>query len=86
MTTTIFLGVLFLFFALFSVLALLFRPVKELFKLLLHSAIGWVGLYIWNSLIPSCFIGINIASASIAGILGLPGMALMILTKIIFRL
>ncbi len=86
MNTAIISGVLLIFAVLFLVLALLFQPIRGIFKLLLHTAAGWVGLYIWNSLVPSLFIGINIASASIAGILGLPGLVLMILIKLILKL
>ena len=86
MNTAILYGAIVIFAAFLLLLAILFQSVRGFLKLLLHSAAGWVGLYIWNSLVPSLFIGINIASASIAGILGLPGLLLMILLKLIFKL
>ncbi len=62
------------------------KPLKGLLFLLVHSAAGWAGLYIFNKLFAfaSFSIGINIASASIAGILGLPGVALLAILKLIF--
>jgi len=71
---------------LFSII--FFKPVKALFRLLLHTAIGWAGLYIFNCIFAFCAfsIGINIASSSIAGILGLPGVALMAIVKLIYQL
>lgn len=64
------------------------KPVKGLFKLILNSALGWAGLYIFNTLFAfaNLSIGINLASASIVGILGLPGLILMILVKLIYKL
>lgn len=65
-----------------------FKSVKALFGLLLHTAIGWAGLYIFNRIFAFCAfsIGINIASSSIAGILGLPGVALMAIVKLIYQI
>ncbi len=65
-----------------------FKPVKALLGLLLHTAIGWAGLYIFNRIFAFCAfsIGINIASSSIAGILGLPGVALMAIVKLIYQI
>lgn len=64
------------------------KPVKRLFLLLLNSAAGWAGLYIFNKIFAfaSFSIGINIASASIAGILGLPGVALMAIVKLFYQI
>ena len=72
--------------ALFLAVAFI-KPVKGLFLLILNSAAGWAGLYIFNKLFAFCSfaIGINIASASIAGILGLPGVALMAILKLIYQ-
>lgn len=62
------------------------NPAKKFFLLITSSAIGWVGLYIFNKLFAFCSfaIGINIASASIAGVLGLPGVALMAVVKLFY--
>lgn len=71
------------------VLSILFiHPMKSLFFLILHSVIGWAGLYILNRLLffTSFSIGINIASASIAGILGVPGVLMMTIVKYVYQL
>ena len=65
-----------------------FKPAKALLWLILHTVMGWVGLYIFNRIFAFCAfsIGINIASSSIAGILGLPGIALMAIVKLIYQI
>ena len=67
--------------------AMFFKFVKAVFRLLFTSVAGWAGLYIFNRIFAFCAfsIGINIASASIAGILGLPGVALMAIVKLIYQ-
>lgn len=79
MSTSIFvaLGVLFLLVIVLG--ALFFKQVKGLICLIFHTVFGWAGLYILNLLLASYnfSIGINIASATIAGVLGIPGVALM---------
>ena len=62
------------------------KPLKGIFFMLLRTAFGWAGLYILNLVLAfSGFsIGVNIASASIVGILGLPGLVLLFLVKRIF--
>ncbi len=69
------------------VLAIFIKPVKTLFSLVMHSAVGWAALYIFNKIFAfsAFFIGINIASATIAGILGLPGILLLALVKLIYN-
>lgn len=64
------------------------KPLKSIASLLLSSAVGWAALYIFNKLCLgiSFSIGINIASASICGILGFPGLILLVLTKIIYSI
>lgn len=66
--------------------AVFIKPLKSILGLLLSSALGWAGLYIFNKIFAliSFSIGINIASASITGILGLPGLILLCITKIIY--
>lgn len=62
------------------------KPLKRFLILILNSVAGWIGLYIFNKIFTfaSFSIGINIASASIAGILGLPGLLMMIALKLIY--
>ena len=81
MTVSIFSGVIFL-----AILVILFfKQLKGLFLLVLNTALGWAGLYIFNLILPAFAIGINIASASIAGVLGLPGLVLLIILKTIYK-
>ena len=62
------------------------KPVKHIGLMVLHSALGGVGLYIFNMIFASVgfTIGLNIATAAICGLLGLPGLVLLILVKLLF--
>ncbi len=87
MTTSV-LPAVFLCFILLAVLAILFfKQLKGIFLLFLNTAFGWAGLYVFNLLLASTgfSIGINIASASIAGVLGIPGVLLMAVLKFIYK-
>lgn len=72
---------LFLLLALF--LTILAKPIKWVLKLLLNALIGFIILFIVNFF--GGFIGINITvgwiSALVAGILGIPGVILLILVE-----
>ena len=87
MTTSVTIALL-LCVLLFLVLTVLFfNKLKKGLFLILNTVFGWAGLYIFNSLLASTgfFIGINIASASIAGVLGIPGVLLMVILKFIYK-
>ena len=87
MTTSVMVA-LFLCIALLLILTVLFfNKIKGILLLILNTVFGWAGLYIFNFLLASSgfSIGINIASASIAGILGIPGVLLMVILKFIYR-
>lgn len=72
--------------ALLCILSVLFfKQLKGIFILLMNTALGWAGLYIFNLIFPAFTIGINIASASVAGILGLPGLLLLVILKLIYK-
>lgn len=60
-----------------------FRPLKTALWLGFNSLLGGLGLYIFNWIFAPTgfFIGINIVTAAIAGLLGLPGVLLLILVK-----
>ena len=66
---------------------LFFKQLKGLFALILNTALGWAGLYIFNLIFTSTgfAIGINIASAAVVGVLGVPGLVLMIILKFIYK-
>jgi len=61
-------------------LILLARPIKWLFKLLLSCMLGFGGLILFNLLggLAGLYIGVNIVTAVTAGVLGIPGLALML--------
>ncbi len=58
-------------------------PLKWLFKLALHAAIGFVALFVFNFL--GSFVGIslelNTFNAVVTGLLGVPGVILLLLFK-----
>ena len=70
-----------------SVVLLFFKQLKGLFALILNTCLGWAGLYIFNLLFAATgfTIGINLASASVVGVLGIPGLLLMIVLKFIYK-
>ena len=75
----IFLAILLFLFVLF------FKQLKGIFSLILSSVLGGAGLYIFNFLCSGFTIGINIASASVVGVLGIPGLLLLIVLKVIYK-
>ena len=85
MTTTILIAATILFAFLCILSVIFFRQLKGIFILLLNTALGWAGLYIFNLILPAFAIGINIASASVTGVLGLPGLILLIVLKLIYK-
>lgn len=63
-------------------------PLKSIFKLIINSILGGVLIYVIN-IIGMNFnfhIGLNLLTAILVGILGIPGAALLIVLKIILRL
>ncbi|MBR2500576.1 MAG: pro-sigmaK processing inhibitor BofA family protein [Clostridia bacterium] len=63
------------------------KPLKSILWLLTNSALGWAGLMIFNSALAfSGFsIATNIVTASLCGILGLPGLILTIILTFMFK-
>lgn len=75
-------------FAVVLVLSILFfKQLKGFFALILNTVAGWAGLYIFNTVFAATgfAIGINIASASVVGVLGVPGLLVMIVLKLIYK-
>ena len=68
-------------------LNMLFRPVRAIFALILNTILGWAGLYIFNFLFSplGLVIGINLVSATTMGVLGIPGLILLIVLKFIYK-
>lgn len=69
----------------FVVCKIFFKPLKVIFRLFLNSIIGIILLLFINSFkqFTSFFIGINPVTALILGILGVPGLILIIILKLI---
>lgn len=68
-----------------ALIRMLFLPMKFGLKLLLHSASGLLCLGLLNSVsgFTGFFFPVNAVTVTIAGFLGLPGMALMALVQIL---
>ena len=68
-------------------LNMLFRPVRAVFALILNTILGWAGLYIFNFIFSplGLAIGINLVSATTVGVLGIPGLILLIVLKLIYK-
>lgn len=87
MTTSVTVALFLCVLLILVLIVLFFNKLKGAIWLVLNTVFGWAGLYIFNSLFASIgfSIGINIASASIAGVLGIPGVLLMVVLKFIYK-
>lgn len=58
-------------------------PVRLLFKLLLNTALGFAGLLLLERLgaYTGFSLGVNLINASVIGILGVPGLALLLMLR-----
>lgn len=56
-------------------------PLKFILKLVINTVVGLIGLFFLNLL--GFLIGINLINGLVVGILGLPGLILLILIKLI---
>ena len=67
-------------------LKLLRKPIKWAFKLLLHALFGFVFLFIFNFFgsIVGITLGFNWLNAIVTGVLGIPGVILLLLLTYIF--
>ena len=67
-------------------LKLLRKPIKWAFKLLLHALFGFVFLFIFNFFgsIVGITLGLNWLNAIVTGVLGIPGVILLLLLTYIF--
>lgn len=64
-----------------------FKPLKAVFLLVFNSVLGGLGLYIFNRAFAFSGFGIpvNIVTAAVCGLFGLPGLVLLILLKLLFQ-
>ncbi len=63
-----------------------FKPLKGVFVMAFQSILGGVGLYAVNFLLASIglSVGVNIVSAGVCGLFGLPGLLLLICVKAVY--
>lgn len=68
---------------LFFLLRLFVLPVHLLWKVLIHSACGFICLWLVNTIAPytGILIPINLVTVLVAGVLGLPGIGLLALAE-----
>lgn len=61
-------------------------PVKWIFKLLLNTVLGFVGLFLvnWLGSYIGISLGINVVNAVVVGTFGIPGMILLLLLRWLF--
>lgn len=64
------------------------RPLKRIGIFTASSALGGIGLWIFNWLGTSFgfSIGLNAVTASVCGLLGVPGLIMLIITKLIYSI
>jgi len=70
---------------LFIIGRIFYLPLKHIFKLLFNSVLGGVLIYIVN-IIGASFnfhVGLNLGTAVFTGILGVPGVAVLVLVKLL---
>lgn len=62
---------------------LLKKPIKWVFKLLIHACMGYAALFIFNFVGAwvDISLGLNWVNAAITGVLGIPGVVLLLLIK-----
>lgn len=65
---------------------LFWRPLRAVLVMVVNSFLGGLGLYIFNLAFSGAgfSIGINIVTAAVCGLFGLPGLVLLILLKFLF--
>jgi inhibitor of the pro-sigma K processing machinery len=72
---------------LITALLIFSKPLKSILKIIVHSAIGCVAIFLFNLFkgTTGLFIGLNAATAVTVGILGLPGFIMLLILQFIFR-
>ncbi len=77
-------GIVLLF--VFVVFKLFSLPIRWIFKLLINTAAGFIFLFLFNYIgtFIGLSLGVNILNALFIGILGIPGLILLLLAKWIF--
>lgn len=64
---------------------LFFAPFKLALKIIMNSIIGAIAMFVINSLpFLGISMGINVVSALVVGILGIPGLCLLLIAQVFF--
>lgn len=58
-------------------------PLKVIFKLILNVVIGMAAIYALNFFFPSIGVGINLFTAAVTGVLGVPGLVALVVAGIV---
>ena len=71
---------------LLAIIAIFKSPLKVILKLLFNTLLGFVGLLLFNQLgnVTGVYLGLNLVNAVMVGVLGVPGLALLLIIKWIF--
>ena len=85
LTEKIALGLLCLF-VLLGVIRLFSAPLKLALKVLLNTLLGFAALFLLNLAAPltGFTLGLNLFNAVVIGVLGIPGLVLLVLLKLVF--
>ncbi len=83
METTTMAAYLFGGVVLYLIIWYFYKPLKWLMRLAVKSACGCIGLILFNLLsgVTGMTLGVNLVTSFVAGVLGLPGLGLLILLK-----
>lgn len=80
------LALLFLAAIVFAIVRILLGPLKILFKLVYSCIVSAIGIFLFNFIggIVGIHVGLNLITVLIVGLLGLPGLALILILQIFF--
>ena len=72
--------------AVIVLIKILSAPIKLIFKLLLNAALGFLLLFVFNTIASLFGFSVNITwiSCLVAGVLGIPGVLILVLLEILF--
>jgi len=68
--------------AAFAALKLFSMPTRWIVKIALNTLFGYIGLFLFNLI--GSLLGLNLVNALVVGVLGLPGLVLLLLVKWLF--
>ena len=71
---------------LITALMIFSRPLKSILKIIFHSSLGCLAIFIFNMFksVTGVFIGINAATCATVGVLGIPGFIMLLVLEFMF--